>query len=245
MIALLSDIHANVVALEAVLADMQELNVSAALCLGDTVGYGPDPAACVHLVRENTVASIMGNHEAMLIVLEKMGAQEFGETVSAPLELAQKQLGEEDLEWVCALPIGIDLDAFEVIHASLHEAADFHYIDSPETAADNFRQQKRPVSFHGHTHVPVIWEKSPSGRIQPFAPQEKLVRLDPDRQYAINVGSVGQPRDGDPRASYALYEAADGILLHRRVPYDFKAAQKRFRKAGLPAFNSTRLGKGK
>jgi predicted phosphodiesterase len=110
MIALLSDIHANLVALEAVLADMRELDVPAALCLGDTVGYGPDPAACVQLVREHCVASIMGNHEAMLIVLEKMGPQEFGEVIGAPLDLAQKQLSAEELEWVSQLPIGIDLE---------------------------------------------------------------------------------------------------------------------------------------
>jgi diadenosine tetraphosphatase ApaH/serine/threonine PP2A family protein phosphatase len=245
MIALLSDIHANLVALEAVLKDMQELDVSTALCLGDTVGYGPDPAACVQLVREHCLAGIMGNHEAMLVVLEKMGAQEFGETVSAPLELAQKQLSAEELEWAAQLPICIDLDAFEIIHGSLHEPPDFHYIDSPETAGDNFKQQKRPVSFHGHTHVPAIWEKSESGKIRCYSPEEKAVLLDPDRTYAVNVGSVGQPRDGDPRASYAIYDHAKGLLIHRRVPYDLKRARARFRKAGLPAFNSQRLGKGK
>jgi diadenosine tetraphosphatase ApaH/serine/threonine PP2A family protein phosphatase len=245
MIAIFSDIHANAPALEAVLKDMQTLEVSTALCLGDTVGYGPDAAECVKLVRDQCVASIMGNHEAMLIVLEKMGPQEFGETVSAPLELAQKQLSNEEMEWVVGLPIGIDLDAFEVIHGSLHEPPEFHYIESPETAADHFQHQNRPVSFHGHTHVAAVWERTESGRIHCYAPEEKIVRLDPERQYAINVGSVGQPRDGNVQASYAIYDHAEGLLLHRRVPYDISAVQKRFRKAGLPAFNSQRLAKGK
>lgn len=245
MIAILSDIHANVIALKAVLQDMESLEVSTALCLGDTVGYGPDPAECVRLVRERCVASIMGNHEAMLIVLEKMGPQEFGETVSAPLELAHQQLPADDLEWAAALPIGIDLDAFEIIHGSLHEPPEFHYIDSPETAADNFRSQKRPVSFHGHSHVPAIWEKSETGKIRCFAPEEAVVTLDPDRVYAVNVGSVGQPRDGDPRASYAIYDHGTGRLLHRRVSYDIAKARKRFKAAGLAAFNSSRLTKGK
>jgi diadenosine tetraphosphatase ApaH/serine/threonine PP2A family protein phosphatase len=245
MIAILSDIHANASALEAVFKDMQTLDVSTALCLGDTVGYGPDAAECVKLVREQCVASIMGNHEAMLIVLEKMGSQEFGETVSAPLELARKQLSDEEMHWVSALPIGIDLDTFEVIHGSLHEPAEFHYIDSPETAGDHFQHQKRPVSFHGHTHVPIVWEKSESGRINCYETSEKMVHLDPDRQYAVNVGSVGQPRDGNVQSSYAIYDHTAGLLLHRRVPYDIKAVQKRFRKAGLPTFNSQRLTKGK
>ena len=245
MIAILSDIHANLLALQAVLADMRELKVSSALCLGDTVGYGPDPAACVALTREHCVASIMGNHEAMLIVLEKVGPQEFGETLSPPLELAQRQLSQEDLAWVCDLPIGVDLEAFEIIHGSLNDPPEFHYIDSTDTAGDHFRLQKRPVSFHGHTHLPLTWEKTESGRIHCYAPSEKIVSLDPDRQYAVNVGSVGQPRDGDPRASYALYDYARGELLHRRVAYDIRAAQKRFRQAGLPAFNRNRLTKGK
>ena len=101
------------------------------------------------------------------------------------------------------------------------------------------------MSLHGHTHLPAVWEKAESGRVNCYAPSEKIVLLDPDRQYTINVGSVGQPRDGDPRACYALYDHATGKLLHRRVPYDIKAAQKRFRQAGLPAFNLNRLAKGK
>jgi diadenosine tetraphosphatase ApaH/serine/threonine PP2A family protein phosphatase len=245
MIAILSDIHANAYALEAVLKDMQELDVSTALCLGDTVGYGPDSAECIRLVREHCLASIMGNHEAMLIVLKKTGLGDLGESVSIPLQLALKKLDSADWEWVESLPIGIDLDAFEVIHGSLHEPADFHYILSPESAADHFHHQKRPVSFHGHTHVPAIWEKSETGRILCFHPVEKIVRLDPERKYAINVGSVGQPRDGKWQASYALYHHASGDLLHRRVEYNLKAAQKSFRQAGLPAFNAQRLAKGK
>jgi diadenosine tetraphosphatase ApaH/serine/threonine PP2A family protein phosphatase len=244
MIALLSDIHANRIALEAVLEDMRTLHVSTALCLGDTVGYGPDPAACVQLVREHCVASIMGNHEAMLLMLEQVGPQEFGETVGVPLELAQKELTADAFAWVAQLPIGIDLDAFEIIHASLHQPPEFHYIDSAATAADNFQHQKHAVSFHGHTHVPVVWEKSENDIIRCYAPQEKAVRLNPGRVYSVNVGSVGQPRDDDPRASYALYDYAKGVLIHRRVPYDLKRARARFRQAGLPAFNARRLGKG-
>jgi diadenosine tetraphosphatase ApaH/serine/threonine PP2A family protein phosphatase len=245
MIAILSDIHANVVALEAVLKDMETLEVSTALCLGDTVGYGPDAAECVKLVREQCVASIMGNHEAMLIVLEKLGTQDFGDKILPPLELAQAQLSRDQLDWVQQLPIGIDLDAFEVVHGSHHEPPEFHYITTPEEAADNFRSQKRPVSFHGHSHVPAVWEKSETGKIRCFAPEEAMVQLDPDRVYAVNVGSVGQPRDGDPRASYAIYDHGTGRLFHRRVDYDISKARKRFKAAGLATFNSSRLAKGK
>lgn len=246
MIALLSDIHANAVALDAVLADMASLEISTALCLGDTIGYGPDPVRCVALVREHCVASVMGNHEAMSFVLDEFSGSDLEDTVNAPLRLAHRELSTDDLDWIKNLPIAIDLDAFEVVHASLQDPAGFFYIDSPEEAAQNFKAQKHPVSFHGHTHFPAIWEKSESGKILCLTPDAtRPVVLDADRTYAINVGSVGQPRDGDPRSSYAAYDHSTGTLIFRRVEYDLAKAGRRFQGRGLPAFNRTRLRKGR
>lgn len=243
MIAILSDIHANAVAFEAVLADMESLQVSVALCLGDTIGYGPEPLRCVQLVQERCVASVLGNHEAFFLLGDAI--QGFGDTVSAPIQLAINQLGSEQAAWIRALPIAIDLDAFEVVHASHFEPPAFHYVKTPEDADRNFRNQKHAVSFHGHTHVPAIWEKSETGRIRCYSPEaNKALRLDANRTYCINVGSVGQPRDGDPRASYAAYDHSTGLLIHRRVAYDLEKARRAFRGKGIPKANQERLKKG-
>lgn len=244
-IAILSDIHANLEALQVVLTDMRSMEVETALCLGDTVGYGPDPAACLDLVAEHCVASILGNHEAMLLMLDEFPKGSYSEVVLDPLHLAHEQLSHKQLQHVGNLPLGIDLDTFQIIHSSHHQSSEFHYIDSHEAAADNFASQKQPVSFHGHTHVPAIWEKAESGKICCYAPQHQPVHLDPARQYAINVGSVGQPRDRNSQASYAIYDPSTGTLLHRRLAYDIKKAQARFRSANLPKFNATRIAKGK
>jgi diadenosine tetraphosphatase ApaH/serine/threonine PP2A family protein phosphatase len=244
VIAILSDIHANAVAMEAVLDDMKSLGIKTALCLGDTVGYGPEPGPCVALVREHCVASVMGNHEAMLFVIPSFIDLPDDDAVSQSIILAEDQLDDGDaLPWAKGLPIAIDLDAFEIVHASLHDPPGFPYINEPATAAENFLAQKRPVSFHGHTHFPAVWERSETGKIRCYAPEEKSV-LDPDRMFAINPGSIGQPRDGDPRSSYMAYDYSTGTLLHRRVQYDIEKAARRFRKAGMAAFSRTRLRKG-
>lgn len=244
MIALFSDIHSNAVAFEAVLKDMSTLGVSSALCLGDTIGYGPDPGRCVELVREQCVASVLGNHEAMLLALD--GLQGLNEAILAPLVLAKEQLEAGALNWIRQLPIAIDLDAFEIVHASHYEPPAFHYVRTTEEAACNFSAQNHAVSFHGHTHVPAIWERSETGKVRCYAALiNQALRLDPDRKYSIDIGSVGQPRNGDPRASYAVYDYATGTLLHRRVAYDLDEACKRFRRKGIPRHNQLRLRKGR
>lgn len=246
MIAILSDIHANLVALEAVRSDMASLGLSTALCLGDTVGYGPEPAACCEIVQDLCVASVLGNHEAMVLGMEGLDEDEWRADVIRPLRLAAEQLGPAGLEWIRSLPGAIDLDAFEVVHASLHEFATFPYILSPREAGRNFEAQRRPVSFHGHSHLPAVWERNALGEIRCYkAAVDARVKLEADCLYAINPGSVGQPRDGDPRASYMAYDHATNTLLHRRVAYDVQKAARRFRKAGLPATSANRIKKGK
>jgi len=241
--ALISDIHSNIDALDAVLADIAQQPCRGILCLGDIVGYGPEPSRCVQRVMESCVVSVLGNHEAMLFLMDRFSVGEFGETVGEPLALAAKQLTNAQQQWLRALPITADLDPLTLAHASLHEPSAFHYIDSNKEAASHFAVQTTSVSFHGHTHVPAIWEKG-NKQITCFAPMEQPVQLDESARYAINVGSVGQPRDTDPRASYALYDFENRVLLHRRVEYDIARAQARFKKAGLPAQNALRLKKG-
>lgn len=243
--ALISDIHANIDALEAVLADIRDFPVAAILCLGDIVGYGPEPGACVRRVRDLCSVSVLGNHEAMLLLADRILEEDWEVPVRKPLQIAKEQVTKDELGWLRDLPITADLDPITLSHASLNEPPEFHYIHETTEAEAHFAAQGTFIGFNGHTHVPGIWEENPETfGVRCLAPGDKPVRLDPSRRCCVNVGSVGQPRDGDPRASYALYDYEQRLLLMRRVPYDIGKAQARFKKAGLPAHNASRLAKG-
>jgi len=242
--AILSDIHANIDALEAVLEDIASRPCRGILCLGDIVGYGAAPAACVQRMMEDSAVTVMGNHDAMLFLVEKVPIEEFGQTVGEPLLLASRQMSDAQKKWLRALPIAADLDPITLSHASLHEPASFHYIDGELEAEAHLAIQTSPVSFQGHTHVPAIWRETECG-VEGFQPSVKPLQLDEHARYAINVGSVGQPRDRDPRACYVLYDFESRLLLHRRIPYDIERAQRRIEEAGLPAGNASRLATGR
>jgi len=208
------------------------------------VGYGPAPALCVQRVMDICAITVLGNHEAMLFVAEKILDEDWDITISKPILLAADQLSKKQNEWLRSQPFRADVDPLALSHASLNEPPEFHYIVEEKDAQAHFAAQKTFISFNGHTHVPAIWEESASSNFSGFHATDKPVRLNPAKRYSINVGSVGQPRDGDPRASYALYDFENRILLHRRVAYDLSLARARFKKAGLPMRNSSRLGKG-
>jgi len=241
--ALISDIHANIDALDAVLSDIEQWPCRGILCLGDIVGYGPEPAACVQRVMDTCAVSVFGNHEAMLFIADQFPMDELGEYVGDPITLAFEQVSEEQMTWLRALPIAADLDPMTLTHAALNAPGNFHYIHDEDEAKAHFAIQTTFVSFQGHTHVPVIWEEK-GGKVSCFEPVDKPVCLEEGSRYAINVGSVGQPRDDDPRACYALYDYQNRLLLHRRVEYDIARAQARFKKTNLPAHNARRLKKG-
>lgn len=243
--AIFSDIHGNIDALEAVLADMEGLPVRGMFCLGDIVGYGPEPGACVKRVMDLCSATVLGNHEAMLLLADKILDEDWEEPIRNPLRIAKEQVSKRELGWLRDLPITVDLDPITLSHASLNEPTEFNYLCETTEAEAHFAAQSTFISFNGHTHVPSIWEENPETfGCRCLAPGDKPVRLDASKRYTVNVGSVGQSRDGDPRASYALYDYEQHLLLMRRVDYDIRKAQARFKKAGLPAHNAIRLAKG-
>lgn len=243
--ALISDIHANIDALEAVLADIRDFPVRGILCLGDIVGYGPEPAACVKHVMDLCSVTVLGNHEAMLLLADKILDEDWEEPIRNPLRIAKEQVSKAELGWLKDLPITVDLDPITLSHASLNEPTEFNYIYETTEAEAHFAAQTTFIGFNGHTHVPGIWEENPETfGVRCLSPGDKPVSLDPSKRYCVNVGSVGQPRDGDPRASYALYDYEQHLLVMRRVKYDLKKAQTKFKKAGLAAHNSSRLAKG-
>ena len=243
--AIFSDIHGNIDALEAVLVDIEQFPVKGFFCLGDTVGYGPEPALCVQRIMDTCAVSVLGNHEAMLFLTEKIPDEDWDIAIRKPLQLANGQLTKAQKSWLYAQPITADIDPITLSHASLNEPAEFNYIKEETEAEAHFAAQTTFISFNGHTHVPLIWEENPETyACRPLKPSEKPTLLNARKRYTVNVGSVGQPRDDDPRACYVLYDFERRLLIYRRVAYDISRAQARFKKAGLPAHNAARLAKG-
>jgi len=238
-----SDIHGNIDALDAVLKDVEKWPYSGLLCLGDVVGYGPAPGQCVERVMEVCATTILGNHEAMLLMINQLPANAFRETIGKPLRLALEQLPASRIQWLRELPVSVNLGPITLSHGSLFEPPEFHYLHDEDLVRDHFSVQSTSISFQGHTHVPVIWEQTGKA-IACFDASEGVMQLDQVHRHAVNVGSVGQPRDGDPRACYVLYDEKKRILIHRRVEYDIERAQARFKKAGLPADNGSRIALG-
>ena len=243
--AIFSDIHANIDALTAVLADIDQFSVKGMFCLGDIVGYGPEPATCVQRVIDTCAITVIGNHEAMLFLTEKIPDEDWDISIRQPLQLANDQLTQPQKSWLHNQPITADVDPITLSHASLHEPPEFHYIIDNSEAQAHFAAQSTFISFNGHTHIPCIWEEDPKTfACHQIKTSEKTTHLNAKKRYTVNVGSVGQPRDDDPRASYFLYDFEQRLLIHRRVPYDIARAQARFKKAGLPVRNGSRIAKG-
>jgi predicted phosphodiesterase len=241
VLALLSDIHANIDALEAVLEDLDGQGVDKIFCLGDIIGYGPEPRRCVQLVRERCEASLMGNHEAMALHLSHDVLSELPAEISAPLILARRELKAEEQHWLKSLPMVIKADPVEAVHSSLEGPAQFPYISSFEEAEAHFRRQSRGICFHGHTHLPVVWVAESGSPLRLIEPGTKPIPLPEGPRYAVNVGSVGQPRDGSRNACYAIYDPNERILTYRSVPYNLVACRWRFEKTKLPKANFQRL----
>jgi len=239
-IALISDIHANIDALESVFRDIEHTGADEIYCLGDIVGYGAAPAECVQLVQEYCSVTVKGNHDELVT---QKGIIEYGERVAAPLRLARKYLSEEQLKWLQDLPLTHQNDDFTIVHARLDHPEEFSYLQDEEDARKHFQFQEPQITFLGHTHVPLIAIKGRE-KISLKEPSMQALKLEEGFRYAVNVGYVGQPRDDYPRSCYGLFDTDECLVMIRRVSYDIKKAQARIQQAGLPYSNATRLAKG-
>ena len=239
-IALISDIHANIDALEAVFRDIDHIGVDEIYCLGDIVGYGATPAECLQLVREYCSVTVKGIHDELVT---QKGMIEYGERVAAPLRLAREQLSDEQLKWLQDLPLTHQEDDFAISHARSDHPEEFSYLQDEEDARKHFQFQERPISFLGHTHVPLIATEEKE-KISFSVPSMNALKLKDGLRYAVNVGSVGQPRDDYSRSCYGLFDTDERLIMMRRVSYDIQKAQVRIQQAGLPYSNATRLAKG-
>jgi len=237
-IAVLSDIHANLVALDAVLAAAGE--VDAVWHLGDVVGYGPDPDGVVARLREAGAVGVRGNHDAAAC-----GGSEiewFNPEARRAMEWTRRAISPPTLEWLSALPERATFVGCDLVHGSPREPL-WEYITSVPVARANLAALQSPIGLHGHTHIPVAFVED-GGRLDVVGPGRKS-RLELNgRRALINPGSVGQPRDGDPNASFMILDPQAGSVSWHRVGYDVAAVQQAMRAAGLPTSLSARLAVG-
>jgi diadenosine tetraphosphatase ApaH/serine/threonine PP2A family protein phosphatase len=239
--AFISDIHSNIEALEAVLDDIEKQSVDETICLGDIVGYGATPNECTEIVRKRIRITLLGNHDAAAVKL--LDTQLFNSHAKFAIEWTSRRLTKVNREFLVSLPLTGLEDKFTLVHATPYEPGKWYYITSLEEAAFNFQHFETAVGLVGHTHIPliVILDKK-----SVYAHQSDRINLRrPGGRYLINVGSVGQPRDRNPKACYAVYDDGSGDFFFRRVAYDIPKTQSRMRRAGLPEFLITRLAEGR
>ncbi len=237
-VAVLSDIHANVVALDAVLSAIG--SVDAVWQLGDTVGYGPEPDAVVERLQSIGSVGVAGNHD-----LAALGGHEidwFNPDAKAAMEWTRARIGEPARAWLASLPTIRREHDMTLVHGSPRDPV-WEYITSAPVARANLAVLETPVGLHGHTHVPTAWADR-DGRIEAIAPGPGSVfRLD-GRPVLLNPGSVGQPRDGDPTACWLEIDTDRSEATWRRVAYDVEAVQAAMLDAGLPTRLADRLAAG-
>ncbi|MCA9730812.1 MAG: metallophosphoesterase family protein [Deferribacteres bacterium] len=237
---LISDIHANLEALEAVLSELEKAKVDDILCLGDLIGYGPDPDKCVELVRTNTKYTIAGNHDHAILGL--IDTRFFNDFAKKSVEWTKVQLSQTSLEFLHTLPLVAKEENFTLVHASPARPEAWNYILSVDDASDNFNYIQGICCFVGHSHVPIILEKNYDETVSVIRKFE--LELQKDKQYIINIGSVGQPRDLDPRAAYAIFDTSVCEFELKRVRYDMSKTQKKIIERGLPVYLAERLSTG-
>jgi diadenosine tetraphosphatase ApaH/serine/threonine PP2A family protein phosphatase len=234
--AIVSDIHGNLEALEAVLADIGRRKVDALYCLGDFVGYGASPNECIDRLRPLIEGAVAGNHDLAACGRLKLGY--FNPDAAAAARWTDSALTPGNRAYLEGLPYSVLWGGARVVHASPAEPEAWNYVLSREDAAYEMESCAEPLCFIGHSHVPGTFELD--GREVRYS-REPQVRLAAGRRYLVNVPSVGQPRDGDPRAGWLLWDEEARRLEHVRLEYDLEGARRRIEAAGLPRFLGDRL----
>jgi diadenosine tetraphosphatase ApaH/serine/threonine PP2A family protein phosphatase len=241
--AIISDIHGNTEALTAVLDDIERNGgVDGIWCLGDVTGYGAEPGACIAMLRDRVKVCIAGNHDRGSI--EKLDLPVFNDLAQQALRWMWKNLLPDEKAWLGTLPTGAEDGDYLLVHASPSDPL-LEYVLSTGIAERNFSFFRTKYCFYGHTHVPMVYKLEGGGlcTATPLTPAIGLTLG--ETRMMINPGSVGQPRDGDPRASYGILDAEGSMFRLHRVAYDIEATQAKIMKAGLPVQLATRLEQGR
>jgi len=239
--ALISDIHSNLEALDAVVESIAKEKIGAYLCIGDIVGYGADPKEAIRIVQYlRPEALIAGNHDWG--TAGRMDLEYFNEYAQAAILWTRGVLNHGEIDFLRNLRLTYEGKDFTLAHGSLESPEKFHYIINKGEAYETATLMETPVCFVGHSHIAGIFH-SDGGAMEKL--DGNRVKLEPRGKYVINIGSVGQPRDWDPRASYAIYDTDDSTVEIKRVSYDIERARDKILKAGLPSYLGYRLMEGR
>jgi diadenosine tetraphosphatase ApaH/serine/threonine PP2A family protein phosphatase len=243
-IALMTDIHGNREALEACLDHAAQNGVGRYVFLGDYAGYGADPGWVIDTVQAEVArgaAAVLGNHDAAVLT----DGADMNDVAAAAIAWTRTQLDAPQRAFLAGLPLAIEEKDRLYVHASGFEPDQWHYVDELYAAAKSLMATRAHVTFCGHTHVPALFHMSMTGKFASFDPVDRVdIPLTRQRRWLAVIGSVGQPRDRDPAACYAVLDDERDLLTYVRVPYDIETAAKKIRAAGLPLSLSARLFEG-
>lgn len=237
--AIIADIHANWEALQVVLADARNEKVTHYACLGDVVGYNANPKECLDIVRDMGMPCVKGNHDEYCSSEGNLDG--FNPAAALAVQWTRNQLTPEDRQWLRDLKYMRLVTSFSIVHATLDAPQRWGYVFDKLAAAASFTYQNTSVCFFGHTHVPVAFVRDSLVRGGSYS----KFRVEPGKKYFVNVGSVGQSRDGVPKATYALYDLDSQTIELRRLDYDMPATQAKIIAAGLPPRLADRLAVGR
>ncbi|NMC14025.1 MAG: metallophosphoesterase [Chloroflexi bacterium] len=239
-ILIISDIHANLTALEAVLSDAGEID--SAWCLGDLVGYGPDPDACISQIRQlPNLICLMGNHDAA--VLSQIDTEAFNPEARQAIVWTQNVISPDNIDFLKSLPDKIQINQVTLAHGSPRQPV-WEYLLDTYSASRSFSYFDSDYCFVGHTHLPFVYQLNQDSRSVKLIIPDVNEKRELKPRSILNAGSVGQPRDRDTRAAYAIYNDDDQTWDYHRVAYDIPSVQKRMEAAGLPLRHIQRLTAG-
>jgi predicted phosphodiesterase len=240
-IAVVSDVHANLSALESVFGAIEEERVDEVWSLGDIVGYGPQPAACLGLIEQGCAISLGGNHD--LVVAGVIDLTVFAHDAGTAARWTADVLDDDELARLAVLSPGGERADIELYHGSIRDPI-WEYVLDDHTASICLELQHSNVTLIGHSHVPVVFGYDGDDFYSGMAPADSMLEIGRGRAL-LNPGSVGQPRDGDPRAAYMVLDTEAATAVWRRVEYDIRRTQEEIREAGLPARLGARLAEGR
>ncbi|NQT94921.1 MAG: metallophosphoesterase family protein [Candidatus Omnitrophica bacterium] len=239
--AIFADIHSNLEAYQAFLEDAKKEKIDRYFCVGDIVGYGADPRECIELTKSLNCPVVCGNHD--WAVVNKLSTDYFNEYAKEAVIWTQERLDDIDKNYLNNLDCVYQDDELTLVHGSLKDPKEFDYVTDRKSAHIVLSMQDTRLCFIGHTHVPGMFYYTEEGDLDyRYAPRLNLKKED---HYLINVGSIGQPRDGDWRACYSIYDTEKYIIQLKRLEYDVKKASEKIEKAGLPKRLSDRILAGR
>jgi len=237
--AIIADIHGNFEAFQVVLEDIKAQKCTHVACLGDVVGYNANPKECLDIVRSMNIPCVKGNHDEYCSSEQEL--EGFNPHAAEAINWTRQHLTDDDRKWLRELKYLRLVSSFTIVHATLDVPQRWGYVFDKLAAAASFTYQNTPVCFFGHTHVPVAFIRDSVVRGGTYS----KFKVEPGRKYFVNVGAVGQPRDGNPKSAYVVYDMDEGTIELRRLDYDIATTQKKILEAGLPPRLAERLAFGK